>query len=134
MIQYDRICERYTMPGHGEEVIALIELTPCNNYMIQYNPYTTPCSCGPFSSILDAQNTIKRHRPTSVLMETKTARYDIIRLGKETCRIAPVNRADKELLEIAGGGGVIGDMETLLDIIDHITKECDRLGYEYQIR
>ena len=133
MIQYNRICERYTMPGEQNEVIALIDYTESRNYMIYYNPYTSPCSCGPFYNITDAQKTITKHRPTSYALPKKKAVYQIIRLGKDTCRIIPTNRTDKELTDIAGGGGVISDTETLLDIIEQINIECDRRDIEYKI-
>ena len=131
---YGDIIERYRNTELDTDIIAIVEKNYNQPYNITYNPYSSPCSCGPFETLEEVHKTIKKHRPTAELIQQKSAIFSIIRLSQDSCRIVPVNRIDKELTAIAGGGGVISNLETMLDIIEQIENECEAHGYEYKIK
>lgn len=57
----------------------------------------------------------------------ETVKFYINRISPDMCRIVP-NDIRSKFKEIADGGCIMS-LEVMLDEMEHITKECEKIGF-----
>ena len=51
--------------GDRKNIVADLIRAQNGKFFIEYNPKTSPCTCGGFDSIRDAETVLRKHRPTA---------------------------------------------------------------------